>query len=123
MHVTIIVLKTAYDFIPRCKLWEAVEKLKINPLITELIKDTMYATLRNTKHNQSRYHKRTIKKGMWFIAVTLLHIYTECELLEWRNWNSTGWNFPVYMKQADDQIFIARTELDLEYVKTPTQGL
>jgi hypothetical protein len=33
-HFAFIDLEKAYDSIARCKLWEAVGKLKINPAIT-----------------------------------------------------------------------------------------
>jgi hypothetical protein len=123
-HLALIGLEKAYDSVPRCRLWEILTEISIDPESVEVIMEIYDNNIAYVQHGNTLLQPIVPTKGLrqgCSLSPVLFNIYIEQVLKVWKL-NCQGMGIPVNdrylftLNYADDQAVIAQDQLDLEFM-------
>lgn len=123
-HLVFVDLRKAYDTVPLSRLWMAMEKQNVNPLLIGAIKNLYSGNSSQIKVGRNVSEPFQVNKGLrqgCCIAPTLFKLYLNEAL---RRWRKKCCNMGVKIEDsmlyslhfADDQVLFAEDEDDILYM-------
>jgi hypothetical protein len=123
-HLALIDVEKAYDSVPRCRLWEILTEISMDPELVEVIMKIYDNHIAYVRHGNTLSQPIVPTKGLrqgCSLSPVLFNIYIERVLEVWKR-NCQGMGIPVNdrylftLNFADDQMVIAQDQFDLEFM-------
>lgn len=124
VHMAFVDLEKAYDNVPRMKLWEALQNLKINKHLLLIIQESYNDNKGQIKIGNQVSSSFMVTKGLrqgCSMSPLLFNLYVEAALRQWKR-NVGGMGVPIgedtlfSLSFADDQVILAQDAYDLEFM-------